>query len=128
MRLAFFALLCSSALLVPGAPRQASTAAPAPASGIAGKWHFVFETGGGDRDIDADFKLQGEQVSGKFGADDAKGTFKAGTLDLAFPHNSEEAGMTATLKVKGTLKGDKLTGTWEFSNYDGDFTATRRAD
>ncbi len=123
--LLFFGLLCSSALLVPAAANQASTPAPAPVNGIVGKWHFVYQTDGGDRDLNADFKLDGEQVSGKFDSDEVKGTFKDGNLDLAFPHHSDEAGITATLKMKGTLKGGKLAGTWQFSDYDGALTATR---
>ncbi len=121
----FFALLSSSALPVPGAPGQASKSAAVAATGVAGKWHFVFQTDGGDRDIPAEFTATGDQVTGKFGGADVKGTFKDGNLDLAFPFHSEEGGMTATLKVKGALKDGKLAGTWQFSDYDGAFTATR---
>ncbi len=97
-----------------------------PANDISGKWHFVYQTDGGDRDSDGDFKLDGDQVAGKWnGTADVKGTFKDGVLDLAFPYNSDEAGMTATLKMKGKLQDGKLTGTWEFSDYSGAFTATR---
>ncbi len=115
----------------PGSSVQTPTAplaAPAPASastGIAGKWNFVYETEGGDRDNKADFKLAGDQVTGKFGAADVKGTYKDGTLDLAFPFTSDEVGMTSTLKMKGVLKDNKLSGTWTFGDYDGKFTATR---
>ncbi len=56
---------------------------------------------------------------------DVKGTYKDGALDLAFPYNSDEAGMTATLKMKGKLQDGKLTGNWEFADYSGTFVATR---
>jgi hypothetical protein len=71
------------------------------------------------------FKLDGGQVTGKWDTTDVKGTYKDGDLDLAFPLNSEEAGMTATFKVKGKLKDGKLVGNWEFSEYSGTFTAAK---
>ena len=92
---------------------------------ISGKWHFVYQTEGGERENDANFKVDGEQVTGKYGSADVKGTFKDGELDLAFPYNSDEAGMTATLKMKGKLKDGKLTGNWQYGDYDGTFVATR---
>jgi hypothetical protein len=93
---------------------------------ISGKWHFVYNTDGGDREANAVFKLDGNQVSGKWeSGTDVKGTYKDGDLDLAFPYNSEEAGMTATLKMKGKLKDGKLVGNWEFADYSGTFTGTR---
>jgi hypothetical protein len=98
----------------------------AASSDITGKWHFVFQTEGGDRENEADFKLQGDQVTGKWNSTDVKGTFKDGDLNLAFPYTSDEAGMTATLKLKGKLTDNKLAGTWEYSEYTGMFTATRR--
>src|SRR5579872_5059716 len=98
---------------------------PAQTNDISGKWHFVYQTEAGERDNDAVFKLDGDQVTGKYGDADVKGTFKDGDLDLAFPFNSDEAGMTATLKMKGKLKDGKLTGNWQFGDYDGTFVATR---
>lgn len=92
---------------------------------ISGKWHFVYQTEAGERDNNAEFKLNGDQVTGKYGGSDVKGTYKDGELDLAFPFNSDEAGMTATLTMKGKLKDGKITGTWQFSDYDGTFVATR---
>jgi hypothetical protein len=120
-----------SATLVCGvarpSPRQSGSATPAAAaaSGVAGKWHFTLNTEGGDREIEALFKVDHDQVTGTWDKTDVKGTYKDGDLDLAFPLNSEEAGMTATLKIKGKLKADKLAGSWEFSEYSGTFTATK---
>ena len=126
-----FLLLFTAAILClrPAAsrPRCGGQQQAAPASSdITGKWHFVFQTEGGDRENEADFKLQGDQVTGKWNSTDVKGTFKDGDLNLAFPYTSDEAGMTATLKLKGKLADDKLSGTWEYSEYSGSFTATRR--
>ena len=111
------ALLWSAALL-----------APARAPGhddISGKWHFVHQTEGGERENDAVFKLEHDQVTGTYANADVKGVFKDGELDLAFPFNSEEAGMTATLKLKGKLENGKLRGNWQFGDHDGSFVASR---
>ncbi|MBV8865467.1 MAG: hypothetical protein JO210_08740 [Acidobacteriaceae bacterium] len=136
MRSLFLGALIAGAIAFTGAgitaaqPRFQQSAAPAqaaaPANDISGKWHFVYQTEGGDRDSDGDFKLNGDQVTGKWnGTADVKGTFKDGVLDLAFPYNSDEAGMTASLKMKGRLQDGKLAGNWEFADYSGTFTATR---
>ena len=112
----------SAASLLAALPQAGSGADP---NDITGKWHFVYSTEGGPRENDADFRLAGDQVTGKYAGADVKGTFKDGDLDLEFPFNSEEAGMTATLKMKGKLKEGKLAGTWTFAEYDGTFTAAR---
>lgn len=93
-------------------------------SGVTGKWHFVLETEGGDRNVDATFQQAGQNVTGKWDKADVKGTFADGKLDLAFPIESEEAG-PGTLKLKGELTGGALTGTWEFQTYTGTFKATK---
>ncbi len=94
------------------------------AAGVTGKWHFVLDTGGGDRIIEPVFQQDGDKVTGKWEKNDVKGTFADGKLDLAFPINSEEAG-PGTLKIKGELANDTITGTWEFQDYNGTFKATR---
>lgn len=94
------------------------------ATTIAGKWHFVLNTEGGDRDIDANFEQNGKQVTGKFGKDDAKGTFDDGKLQLEFSLNSQEAG-PGKMKIKGDLANDAMTGNWDFQTYNGTFKATR---
>lgn len=98
----------------------------AAAGDIAGKWQFVLNTEGGDRTAAADFQLDGQKVTGKWGdaKADVAGTFVDGKLDLAFPYNSDEVG-PGTMKIKATLAGDVLTGTWEFQDYNGTFKATR---
>ena len=105
--------------------RPQPTQAPADYSDITGNWHFTYRTDGGDREMDATFKLDGDQVTGKYANADVKGTYKDGDLNLAFPFDSEEANMKATLKMKGKMKDGKLVGTWEFADYSGDFTAVR---
>ncbi len=109
------AVLCVSVLLpLHGAPK----------TGISGKWHFVLQTEGGDRDREATFQQDGNKVTGKWADADVRGTFEDGKLDLAFPMTTEEVG-EGTLKIKGQLADDSLTGTWEFQSYSGTFKATR---
>jgi hypothetical protein len=91
---------------------------------IAGQWHFVIQTEGGERTADPTFQLEGENVTGKWDKADVKGTFSNGRLDLAFAYNSDEAG-PGTLKIKGQLQDGTLTGTWEFQDYTGSFKASR---
>src|SRR5438270_11723408 len=91
---------------------------------ISGKWHFVLQTEGGERDREATFQQHGHKVTGKWADADVLGTFDDGKLDLEFPMTSEEIGM-GTLTIKGQLAQDSLTGTWEFQSYSGTFKATR---
>jgi hypothetical protein len=103
-------------------------AGPARAAGadLTGSWHFVLDTPGGDRESDADFHIDGDKVTGKYGKADVAGTYKEGKMDLAFTIETEEAG-TGTLKLVGTLDGDAISGNWEFTEYNGTFKATRTA-
>ncbi|MGA7414335.1 MAG: hypothetical protein WBW33_27950 [Bryobacteraceae bacterium] len=92
---------------------------------VTGKWHFVLDTPGGDREVDADFVVDGGKVTGKWGTSDITGTWADGKLALAFSMTSEEAGETSTMKITGKLDNDALTGDWEFSSYSGTYKATR---
>jgi hypothetical protein len=92
---------------------------------IAGKWHFIFQTEGGVREFDADFKVDGDKVTGKWAdTSDVKGTYSDGKLSLEFQANSEEVG-PGVLKIDGELGDDGLSGTWSFQQYDGTFKANR---
>jgi hypothetical protein len=95
-------------------------------SKIDGKWHFVLDTPGGDREMDAEFSADPDgKVTGKFGKTDVAGTFKDGHLALEFSMTSEESGETAAMKIDGKLDDAMaLTGTWEFSSYSGAFKAS----
>lgn len=96
-------------------------------SGIGGKWHFVLDTPGGDRDIDAEFAVDGDgKVTGKWGKADAAGTYKDGKVDLSFEITAEETGETGPMKIVGKMDDPAvMSGNWEFSSYSGSFKATR---
>lgn len=91
---------------------------------ISGKWHFVLQTEGGDREREATFQQTGNKVTGKWDDADVQGTFDDGKLDLEFPVTTQEVG-EGTLILKGQAAADSLTGTWEFQSYSGTFKATR---
>jgi hypothetical protein len=95
--------------------------------GVNGKWHFVLETPGGDRELDADFTVDADgNVTGKWGNSDVAGTYKEGKLSLDFQFTSEEVGTTAAMKIDGKLDDTAaLTGDWAFSEYNGSFKAMR---
>jgi hypothetical protein len=118
--IAIFVLLAGTALLVPFSAAKGKLDAPT----VAGKWHFILHTEGGDREIDSMFQVDGDKVSGKWGNGDVKGTFADGKLNLEFPFNSDEVG-PGTMKIKGALADDALAGDWAFNDYAGSFNATR---
>ena len=95
----------------------------AAAADVTGKWDFVLDTQGGERRAAADFRLDGETVSGKWGEADAKGTYTDGKLELSFPLNSEVG--PGILKISGKVEDKQITGTWQFESYSGTFKATR---
>ena len=94
-------------------------------TGIDGKWHFVLDTPGGDREMDATFAVDtAGKVTGKFGETDVAGTFKDGQMALDFSLTSDESGETAQMKLNGKVDDTgALVGTWAFSSYDGTFKA-----
>ncbi len=94
------------------------------AATVAGKWHFVLDTGDDTRDVDATFAQDGKNVTGKFGKGDVKGTFADGKLNLEFHFDSDEVG-PGTMKISGELGTDVLTGKWSFQEYGGPYKATR---
>jgi hypothetical protein len=108
------------------APIQAAPAKPAVDSKINGKWHFVFDTQGGDREFDAEFAVDADgNVTGTWEKAPATGTYKDGHLLMVFEVTSEEANETAPLHLDGKLDdSETITGTWQFSSYDGAFKAT----
>jgi hypothetical protein len=104
-----------------------SLIAKAQDNGVSGKWHFVLDTPGGDREVDAEFVVAADgKVTGNFGKTSAVGTYSDGSLKLDFEMTSEESGDTGPMKIVGKLDDPAtLTGTWQFTSYDGTFKAMR---
>ena len=96
-------------------------------AGINGKWHFVLETPGGDREVDAELAVDSDgNVTGKWGSADVAGTYKDGNLALDFQFTSEEVGATAAMKIDGKLDDTAaLRGNWAFTEYNGTYKAMR---
>ena len=96
-------------------------------AGINGKWHFVLQTPGGEREVDADLAVDADgNVTGKWGNADVAGSYKDGKLALDFQFTAEEVGATAAMKIDGKLDDTAgLAGDWAFSEYNGTYKATR---
>ena len=119
----FFLLLALFATVAICPNLRGQNSAPAN-PGLAGKWHFVFDTEGGPRDFDADFTVSGTRVGGTFGKSEVKGDLVGQRFELTFPTESDEVG-PGTLKLIGKIAANQLTGSWAFQSYDGTFKATR---
>ena len=122
-------LVLAAALALVAIGRPTVQAQDTATNGITGKWHFVLETPGGDREVDADFAIDNDgNVTGKWGNADVAGTWKEGKLTLSFQFTSDEAGVTDAMKINGKLdETAALTGDWAFSEYNGTFKAQRPA-
>jgi hypothetical protein len=96
-----------------------------PAASVDGKWHFVFETPLGNRESDIEIATQGERALAKTAKQEYNGTFKDDVLDVAGETHSQEGDVTAELRIKGKLDGDKITGEATFAGYTMAFNASR---
>jgi hypothetical protein len=120
-------LRAQAAPATPPAPAaQDKPAAAAQDKRINGKWRFVFDTTGGDREFNAEFTVDADgNVTGTWEKAPATGTFKDGHLLMTFEVTSEEANETAPLHLDGKIDDSgAITGNWQFSSYDGAFKAT----
>jgi hypothetical protein len=108
------------------APATQDKPAAAQDKRINGKWHFVFDTSGGDREFNAEFTVDADgNVTGTWEKAPASGTYKDGHLLMVFDITSEEVNETWPLHLDGKIDdSDTITGTWAFSSYDGAFKAT----
>jgi hypothetical protein len=122
-------LVIAAALAFIVMARPNAQAQDTPTNGINGKWHFVLETPGGDREVDADFTVDNDgNVTGKWGNADVAGTWQEGKLTLSFQFTSDEVGVTDAMKINGKLdETPALTGDWAFSEYNGTYKAMRPA-
>lgn len=108
-------------------------ASTAESATVAGKWHFVFDTEGGDREFNTIFEQNADKVTGKWDITETKkdgdavaGTFVDKQLTLEFPVESEVG--PGTLKLTGKLGDDNaISGNWSFGDYSGTFKAVHPA-
>jgi hypothetical protein len=114
----FICVFCAITLFAPSQMNAQSK--------LDGRWQFVLDTPGGERDVDVLLKVEGDQVTGKWDKEDVKGTYDGGDLQLSFEITPEETGEKGTLVIKGKHDGDNITGTWGFGEYNGEFKATRK--
>jgi hypothetical protein len=118
LRVLIICVVCAITLCVPSQVAGQSS--------LDGRWQFVLDTPGGERNADAVLKVDGDQVTGKWDKEDVKGTYQGSDLQLSFEITPEETGEKGTLVIKGKVDGDNITGTWAFGEYNGDFKATRK--
>jgi L-seryl-tRNA(Ser) seleniumtransferase len=104
-------------------------AALAFAADLTGVWDFAVETDMGSGTPRITFKQDGETLTGQYdgqlGSVPLKGTVKGNQFEFAI--EVEPTGEKMTVKYKGTIDGDKVTGTIDFAGQaSGKFTGTRR--
>ncbi len=97
---------------------------------LAGKWHIVLNTQGGDRENDSLFEVADDKITGKWDLSNPqppaiKGTITDGHFSIEVALESTEIG-PGTMKLTGQLADDgTLMGDWAFSDYNGSFKGTR---
>jgi hypothetical protein len=93
-------------------------AAAANAADPNGTWKWTFTNQGGTEiQISADFKLDGEKLTGKVTRGDQSTDISDGTFkddEVAFNVVRERNGQKVTAKYKGKVEGDSLKGKIEF--------------
>jgi len=119
---AFFALVVAGGLVVPPAP-----AVQAPDA--AGTWDVVFNTPNGARKGKLVLKRDGETVTGVAVAENAaeyniEGQQKGADVSMRFTYTADTS---IPITMKGTVKGDTMSGAATFGSDPGDWTATRSA-
>jgi beta-galactosidase len=108
-----------------GAKARETFAPAASAAGLAGAWKFVLDTPVGTREVAVVLEQNGGAVGGTWDkTTPVKGTFAAGSVDMAFPIETQEAGK-GTIKLTGALDGESISGKWAFQEYGGTFKAAR---
>lgn len=98
------------------------------AGDVTGKWKFTLETPSGDRQMEAEFKQDGDSVSGTWGATKINAKIADGKFEFSFPFTPEETGQEGTLKIKLQVDSDEsISGTWEFDEYNGPLKGARES-
>ena len=96
---------------------------------LNGRWNFVWQTPGGERQTVLRFEQKTEHVEAFFPEtkQPVTGTLKDGRLSLSGRVFSSEAGQDADFHLEGTLSNGELKGTGGWGEHPLSFTA-RKAD
>lgn len=95
---------------------------------IIGKWKVSAETSAGPRELEFEFKQEGEKLTGTFSVPEFTGTFSM--VKFSAPDLTAELAIAdGTFKLSAILKDGKLTGTYEQADGDekGTWTAVQVA-
>jgi hypothetical protein len=99
----------------------------APPPAIDGTWHLQYDTEAGIVDTTSTFKTSGEKlilVTG--GEEKVIGSLINGVIEFTIPDGLPDVGFTADLIVTAKLADGKITGYYEFLDYSGPVTGTRK--
>lgn len=100
---------------------------PILAGELDGKWKFVWQTPGGERESVVAIAVDGESVSCDFPENKApiKGRFKDGRLELTGKLYSSEAGMDGDFKLTGKLVEGRIEGESYWNEHGMTFVAKK---
>jgi hypothetical protein len=94
---------------------------------IDGTWHLRYDTEAGMVDTTSTFRTSGEKlilVTG--GEEKVIGTFRNGVIEFTIPDGLPDIGFAAGLIVTAKLADGRITGHYEFLDYAGPVTGTRK--
>jgi hypothetical protein len=116
------ALFLASALLVLG-----FTTAPSAQDSLAGTWTLSFVTPGGNRDATANFKVDGDKLTGSLVSEMGEVPISGSVKGATFTFNIDVQGPNGnmSIKINGEQTGDALKGTIDFGQGVGDWTGKR---
>lgn len=108
----------------------AGAAAQAKAQNVTGEWDLTINSPQGSRTIKADFKQEGEKLSGVLrsqrGEVQLSGTVKGNEIKFSYPYSGD--GLEFTITMSGSIDGGAMQGKADFGGFaDGDWTANRPA-
>lgn len=111
-----------------GAIEFSGTRKAAAAASLSGNWDLIVVTPNGALPITADFKQDGETITGTTTSQLGKADLTEGKLagaKISFTYNVSYNGQTFPAKYAGTVEGDKMKGVVETPLGTFDFTGTR---
>lgn len=107
-----------------------SSFASAQGTGVSGDWDLVMNTPGGQRNMRATFKVEGESITGELkradGAGTAlKGSLKSGTIQFAYTVKYQDNDLEITMT--GKVDGDTMKGSVSFGGFAEDEWSGKRS-